>query len=270
MALPRLIKTFGRPQPENLKLTLTTWFDSKLGQLLLQKQKKILGKVLPKYFGYHLIYSGLNSLDELIEESPIKHKVFLDCAKKQSSQISTDIHHLPFQSDSADLIVLQHNLDFEDDPFQVLREATRVVLPNGNIIIIGFNPWSLWGLWRAVLFRSSKSPWSSRFISPYRLSEWLDILGFDVQGCESAFYMPPVARLGEKESLNWIDHLGSAWLAQRGGFYLLVAKKRVSCITPVRLRNKSRRAKAIIPVAASGKLQNKRSENTIPFERKPS
>ena len=264
MALPRLIKTLGRTQPDNVKQSLADWFDSPLGELLIEKQKGILEKVLPKIFGYHLIYAGLNSLTRVVEESPIKHKVFLDC---QKSQVNTDIHQLPFQSDSTDLFVLHHSLDFERDPFQVLREATRIVLPNGNLLIIGFNPWSLWGLWRAFLFRSKSPPWTSRFISPYRLSEWLDILGFDVVGCESAFYMPPSTKLATSSSLNWLDYLGSAWLNQRGGFYLLMAKKRVSCITPVRLRE-TRKNKTLLPVAAASKMPVGSRSNTIPFRKK--
>ncbi len=264
MALPRLIKTLGRSQPENVKESLSDWFDSPLGELFIEKQKGILEKVLPRIFGYHLIYSGLNSLTNIIEESPIKHKVFLNC---QNSRINSDIHQLPIQSDSTDLVVLHHSLDFERDPFQVLREATRVVLPNGNMLIIGFNPWSLWGLWRAFLFRSKSAPWTSRFISPYRLSEWLDILGFDVVGCESAFYMPPSAGLATSSSLGWLDYLGSVWLNQRGGFYLLMAKKRVSCITPIRLRE-TRKNKAILPVAAASKIPaGSRRSNTIPFKK---
>jgi len=251
MGLPRLLKPLGRPQPTNIKESLAQWFEGELGTQLLEKQKTILERVLPRFFGYHLIYSGFSQLESCLDSSPIRHKVFLETSSP-SSKLTTNIHKLPFQSDSADLMVLQHSFDFEEDPFQVLREATRVVLPNGNLIIIGFNPWSLWGLWRAVLFRSETVPWSTRFISPYRLSEWLNILGFDVVGCESGFHMPPIASLGKKESLNWIDRLGSGWLAQRGGFYLLVAKKRVSCITPIKLQSRVRQSK-ILPMAAAGK-----------------
>lgn len=264
MALPRLIKTLSHSHPELVKQSLADWFETPLGVLFAEKQKRILENVLPRIFGYHLIYSGLDTLTDIVEESPIKHKVFLDCRK---SLINSDIHQLPFQSDSTDLLVLHHSLDFERDPFQVLREATRVVMPNGNMLIIGFNPWSFWGLWKAFLFRSKAAPWTSRFISPYRLSEWLDILGFDVIGCESAFYMPPSSKLTTSASLSWLDHLGSVWLNQRGGFYLLMARKRVSCITPVRLWE-TRKNKAILPVAAAGKINAGSRSNTIPFKKK--
>ncbi len=250
MALPRLVKSFGRPQPDGIKQALASWFDTELGNALLDKQSAMLEKVLPQLFGYHVLYSGFEKLNPVIENSPIRHKVFLE---NRQSQLRSNIHNLPFKSDSSDLVVLHHSLDLEQDPFQVLREATRVVLPSGKLLIIGFNPWSLWGLWRNLLFRSVRAPWSARFISPYRLAEWLDILGFDVEGVESAFYMPPVASLVHRDSGKWLEQFGSAWFAQRGAFYVLLANKRVSCITPVRLRRKALRPK-VIPVAVSGKV----------------
>ncbi len=263
MALQRLLKPLGPFQPDNARDSLEEWFDSKLGLLMLEKQKHLLEDVLPKFFGYHMLYSGFESLTPTLDTSPIRHKVFLD-SKCKKNALKSDIHQLPFQSDSTDLVVLQHSLDFEKDPFQILREASRVVLPNGNLVVIGFNPWSLWGIWRAALFRSTKAPWNTRFISPYRLSEWLDILGFDVLGCESAFFMPPSTRLSKNESTHWVDRLGSRWLAQRGGFYLLVAKKRVSCITPIRLQDGKKRAQ-ILPIASASKIPI-RSEK-LPFDK---
>ena len=46
---------------------------------------------------------------------------------------------------SLDLIVLPHALEFTDDPHLMLREAYRVIRPEGQIVIAGFNPFSLFG-----------------------------------------------------------------------------------------------------------------------------
>lgn len=262
MALPRLSKPIGRPQPSNIKSALNAWFESDLGQLSLGKEKEILDDVLPQLFGYHLVYTGLQNAASLVESSPIKNKVFLD-GHVAGSKISANASQLPISNNSTDLVLLHHSLDFEKDPFQVIREATRAIIPNGHIIVVGFNPWSLWGLWRAAYFRSSKSPWTSRFISPYRLSDWLGLLDFDVIGCESGFYMPPYFSLGNQESLNWIDRTGSAWLTQRGGLYVLVAKKKMSCITPVHLESKVRKRK-LIPVPAAGQVVSHQKQSTRP------
>lgn len=254
MALPRLSRPLGRPQHSDAKVSLESWFESDSGQKLLSRQKEMLEEVLPRLFGYHLIYAGFEKLSSLVSSSPIKHKVILSL-NSINATLNSSSHQLAILSNSTDVMVLHHNLDFEKDPSQVLREASRVVLPNGNLIVIGFNPWSLWGLWRGLLFRSKKAPWTSRFVSPYRLAEWLNILDFDVVGCESGCYLPPMRRVNKQESLNWLEHLGSAWFAQRGGFYILLAKKRVSCITPILLHQKRKRSQ-VIPMTATGRMSN--------------
>lgn len=258
MALPRLSKPLGRHQNSEAKLSLETWFESELGQGFMAKQKNILDEVLPRLFGYHLIYTGMDDLSDLVSSSPIKHKVILSLKSTQAT-LNGSAHQLAILSNSTDVMVLHHSLDFEKDPSQVLREAGRVVLPNGNLIIIGFNPWSFWGLWRSFLFRSTKAPWNARFISPYRLAEWLNILDFDVTACESGFYKPPVSRFNQQESLNWFETLGALWFAQRGGFYILLAKKRVSCITPIHLQQKRKRSQ-VLPITAAGRFSSKETQ----------
>ena len=258
MALPRLSKPLGRPQNSDAKLSLESWFESELGKGFLARQKGILDEVLPRLFGYHLIYSGLEHLSDLVHSSPIKHKVILSLKSSQAT-LNGSAHQLAILSNSTDVMVLHHSLDFEKDPSQVLREASRVVLPNGNLIIIGFNPWSFWGLWRSFLFRSSKAPWTSRFISPYRLAEWLNILDFDVVACESGFYKPPVSRFNKQDSLKWLETIGAAWFAQRGGFYILLAKKRVSCITPIHLQQRRKRSQ-VLPITAAGRFSKNESQ----------
>lgn len=53
---------------------------------------------------------------------------------------------LPFAPQSLDLLVLPHALEASPDPHAVLREAERVLVPEGRVVIIGFNPLSAWGV----------------------------------------------------------------------------------------------------------------------------
>ena len=60
--------------------------------------------------------------------------------------IIADWKTLPIADDSADFVLLAHALEAADDPKSVLREAVRVLRPEGRIFIIGFNPFSLLAL----------------------------------------------------------------------------------------------------------------------------
>ncbi|MCQ4062135.1 class I SAM-dependent methyltransferase, partial [Klebsiella pneumoniae] len=64
-----------------------------------------------------------------------------------------EFEELPFESQSLDMIVLPHVLEFSEDPHQLLREVERVLMPEGRVVITGFNPMSLWGLRHAALKR---------------------------------------------------------------------------------------------------------------------
>ena len=87
--------------------------------------------------------------------------------------------------------MLAHVLEFEPTPHEALREAQRVLVPEGHVVIAGFNPWSLMGIWRAVLHRSGVTPWSGDFLGLSRLEDWLALLSFDVTQVESLFFRPP-------------------------------------------------------------------------------
>ncbi len=61
------------------------------------------------------------------------------------STVWCDLLDLPFEAQSVDLLVMPHTLEFARDPHRLLREAERVLVPEGQLIILGFNSLSLWG-----------------------------------------------------------------------------------------------------------------------------
>jgi ubiquinone/menaquinone biosynthesis C-methylase UbiE len=61
-----------------------------------------------------------------------------------------DLRELPFAANSIDLAVMPHVLESHDNPHQILREVERILIPDGQLVITGFNPLSLWGASTAV------------------------------------------------------------------------------------------------------------------------
>ena len=96
---------------------------------------------------------------------------------------------------------MPHALEFTDDPHLMLREAHRVMRPEGQIVIAGFNPFSLYGVKR-YFGREQTPPWNGNFIGLWRLKDWLTLLGFDVVGGRLDGYAPPFrSRSGSRASL---------------------------------------------------------------------
>jgi SAM-dependent methyltransferase len=154
---------------------------------------------------------------------------------------------LPFAANSADLVVLPHVLEFSSNPHDALREVERILLPEGHLILSGFNPLSLWGA-RRLLDRSGAYPWRGKFIHLLRIKDWLALLGFEVVAGRMACYAPPLSNESWLKRGMFMDGAGDRWWPMLGGIYFLVAKKRVTGMRLIRPQwQHSRVAQALMP-----------------------
>ena len=150
---------------------LAAWFDSPLGQELRETEGKHLDAVLSNLFGYHLLQVGRLGHGDLLGTSRVSHAVVMDPATGCGASEDDDYrllglpHGLPIASTSLDVVVLPHVLEFSDTPHDVLREAERTLIPEGHIVLSGFNPWSMWFLARLLLGWRGRVPWCGRFLS---------------------------------------------------------------------------------------------------------
>ena len=240
---------------------LKTWFSSRLGGYLLEQEYLVLGKILPKLFGYHILQIGTLSRRELLDSSCISHKVVIQLEEEQSSaatslQCSAD--YLPIMSDSIDAVVLPHLLEFLDSPYRLLREVERVLIGEGYLIIIGFNPWSLCGLWRLFLAWRDEPPWNGYFYGLDRINDWLSLLDFESVSTEKFFYRPPLQNDRIMLKLQFLEKLGKFFWPYFGSVQIIVAKKRVIPLTPIKMSKRDRRG-----VIASG-LAEPTTRNQVP------
>lgn len=217
------------------------WYRLDLGRRLLETECAQLAELLPDLFGYHVLQIGCLADTDLLGSSRITHRVVLAGESEGSGGVVTPgiyarADALPIATDSVDVVLLAHTLEFEADPHGVLREAERVLIPEGHVIILGFNPWSLWGVWRLALSGRVRPPWCGRFISLLRMKDWLALLGFDIVVQRSYFFRPPLQHAGVMKRLRFMEALGSRAWPNMGGAYLLLAKKRVATLTPIKPR----------------------------------
>jgi SAM-dependent methyltransferase len=161
--------------------------------------------------------------------------------------VSGDPRALPLASQSVDLVVLPHVLEFGAEPHQILREAERVLMPEGQIVISGFNPLSLWGAKRWMGRRRSEYPWCGDFIGLLRLRDWLKLLGFELNGGRFGCYAPPFSQSKWLERFAFMENAGDRWWPICGGVYVVRAVKRVlgmRLVTP-QWRNHQKAARAL-------------------------
>ena len=204
------------------------WFEGPQGQLMLREGQRLLDDELSRYFGGFSIHYG-----PCAEPSPgasrIQRNVRLG-APFPGVDIVCEEQAWPLGEHAADLIVLQHGLDFSLSPHGLLREAAQAVRPGGHVLIVGINPWSAWGAGhlfaRGALRRA-------RCIAPSRVVDWMGLLGFALEKRRFGCYRPPLASAAWQHRLAGWERTAGGWQCAGGGVYLLVARKMVSGLRPL-------------------------------------
>ncbi|WP_462180278.1 class I SAM-dependent methyltransferase [Pseudoalteromonas gelatinilytica] len=209
-----------------------SWQQFPHGDYLRAEIERKLTPWLPRMFGYHMLKLGNLSGELATSESPIKHQV---CVAEQGlfTGVIADVDELPFYEHSVDACILAHCLEYHSDPHHILREAHRTLIPGGYLVITGFNPFSLCGLAQLLPFSRQKLPWTGRFFTPSRVKDWLNLLGFEIISDER-FIHSSLARGNRLSRFAAWRSFGQQYLKPMGSVYMLVARKRVAPLTPIK------------------------------------
>jgi len=225
-----------------------------------------MDRLVADIFGFHALQLGLPEVDAL-RANRMQHRwLALDTAYEgwvppsapaeapahglgPASHLRCDFESLPFPANSLDLVVLPHALELARDPHHTLREVARVLVPEGRVVIAGFNPASLWGLWQ----RMGRWGWrralvlpQGEFIGYWRLRDWLRLLDFEVEGGGFGCYRPMLREQVWWDRFAWLEPAGDRWWPVLGAVYFVVAVKRSR---GMRLVGKVRRQR--LPTAAA-------------------
>ena len=201
---------------------LSAWFATPLGAYLMDLELRYFDQEVADVFGFNAFQIALPEYDFLrANRMPLRRRAGLGAA----AAIVADPCALPIQTGVADLVVLPHTLEFSDSPHQVLREVSRILMPEGHVVVSAFNPWSLWGVRRLASTKSN--PWCGQFINLPRLKDWMALLGFEVAGGRMGCYVPPLATEKWRRRFELMEKMGDRWWPFAGGVYFLHAIKRV-------------------------------------------
>lgn len=244
-----------------LVVDFARWLNSVPGQYVRAWEQRQLDDELANIFGYHAIQIGLPHWP-LLQASRISRQwCVVDPAELPSDRkglVLAEPACLPFETHSIDLLVLPHVLEWARDPHQVLREADRVLVPEGRIVICGFNPWSLWGLRERVPGLEPRLPVSSfDLLASQRLRDWLELLSFDVQNTRYGCYLPLCLDSVWMQRWQKFDVWGPRWWSLAGAVYMMSAVKRVQAIRMVGPSWKNKQPVLRPSVVVTGKMQVK-------------
>ena len=189
-----------------MSTTLADWLTTPLGRYLQEREQAWFDRTVADIFGFQAIQIGLPACS-FLAQSRIAARWTV--APEPPAPILADPLWLPFAENSLDLIVLPHALEFTSDPHQLLREVYRAMRAEGQIVISGFNPFSLFGA-RRYFGHGETAPWNGSFIALYRLKDWLALLGFEVTGALSTA-RPAVHERAMACALRVFEAAGDRW-----------------------------------------------------------
>jgi SAM-dependent methyltransferase len=223
--------------PDARAIALENWLDTGFGRHALAAERALVGKVLPGIFGFHLMQLGISRHVTLFEASAVRHKFQLAQYPGVAGVSALAApEQLPIDNEAVDVVLLHHALEYSVNPHQLLREAARVVVPHGHLLVLGFNPWSLFGV-RALAGRHLRGHhpiWSSRLLAARRLTDWLELLDFAVDSIQYRVIAPPVHHAGMLQRLAPLERIAADWSFPGGAVYLIHARKQLARLTPVR------------------------------------
>ncbi len=281
---------------------LADWLSTPAGRYLLEWEQQQIETLVADVFGFHALQLGLPQLGglqanrmphrwyafdparELVSGPPVgsadhgseplgaadsSGSADADSATRPKAAVISlqcEFDALPFDSRSLDLVLLPHALELARDPHLALSEVERVLVPEGRVIIVGFNPTSLWGLRQSAGRLLSRLGWQRKdglflptageFIAYGRLRDWLRLLSFEVEAGQFGCYRPALRSEKWMSRFAWMESLGQRWWPVFGSVYLVVAVKRVRGMRLVGLA----RAQNAKPKAAPAVVVNQRRD----------
>ncbi len=232
---------------------LAEWLGGPLGESLQALEAHRLREVLPALPGTFAVQLGWFGRRDLLESSPTAVHVLIDPQGVSSGGqcLQAMPEALPLDGKSVQVVLLPHTLDMSRDPHQLLREAHRVLVPEGYVVVVGFNPFSLWGLRRLIPGARARLPWCAGWIGVRRLKDWLSLLDFELTHGSMLYYRPPLTRQRLMDRLFFLERIGDRWWPLAAAVYVVVAKKRTPGLTPITPALRRSRVRAVSQTAGA-------------------
>ena len=233
------------------------WLATPQGQYVLGWEQSKHDLLVADIFGFNALQIGLPQHDFLrANRMPFRFKA--DDSAGFKVNVRANPPFLPLANATVDLVVLPHVLEFAVNPHQILREVERVLVPEGHVIVTGFNPFSLWGVRRKFSRAEAEPPWRGQYLSVPRLKDWFALLGFETQAGSFGCYAPPANQEKWLRQWRFMELAGNRWWPIAGATYMIQAVKRVhgmKLITPIWSDRKAA-AKSLAPATQRNKHEH--------------
>lgn len=217
------------PLPKALAESLESWYQSPAGEQLLAMEREQLRDSLRLHPGFRAMSLQVCGAMDLLEDAPQLHRFALSNLASAPCAALTDFDALPLPSNTIDVVLMHHVLDYCELPHEALNEAARVVTPSGHLVVFGFNPYSWMGLFKwPMRVASGNQLWRFRLLSLWRVKDWLRLLGFVTEEVHYGCFAAPLPSRPVLQFLQRGERLLRKSGLPFGSYYMIVARKQVA------------------------------------------
>ncbi|MFK7886958.1 MAG: class I SAM-dependent methyltransferase [Gammaproteobacteria bacterium] len=226
--------------------TIEQWLATPLGELTVATESTLAEQAMARMFGDMAVQLGSwGEPDLFLRHSKTRRSLLAGTYPSDGVDLVCEPDSLALASDSIDTLILPHTLELTERPRETLREVHRVLVGDGQVVLMCFDPLSLWGLYQ----RSGRLPLhGSSAVSIRRLFDWLTLLGLEPVHWQRYLYVPPLNHLAVTQRADSVAGVGRKLWPFASGAFLVVASKRVYSGRPAKGRW-SRRPRVVQPLA---------------------
>ena len=165
--------------------SLFSIYETPQGKLLQRLEERYLKRYITVSYNQSILQIGVLGWENKYIDSSLYSKYCILDIKGENNRGSVKIfgksNQLPIQSEMVDLIILPHLLEFDANRFQTMREIERILKPEGEVIILNFNPLSIWVRLQFLWNIKMSNSWRGYFINRSRVADWLKLLNFEIK-----------------------------------------------------------------------------------------
>jgi SAM-dependent methyltransferase len=205
---------------------LEHWFSTPQGQFI---QEEISAKILMfsgRFRGTSVLQLGLCGESFWLNELLFRRQWRLTpCTHDPRASVISSLHSLPFERASLDCVIAPFSMELAGEDKRLIHEIDRILKPMGHVIFIGFNPFSLWGLFLKLGFIDGLRDLNLSLISSLTIKQWMQAEGYRLTGLRTFCYVPPVRSSRALTQLRFLNEMGKMVILSPAGFYCLVLQK---------------------------------------------
>lgn len=216
-------------QPEYPK----QWQQLSQGELAKEELERALVPINQTIFGYYCVKLGSLSSQITLKSCPIKTHISCAPHLNKHNHLCAESSKLPFQNNSVDAFYILGELDFAQDPHQIIREIDRAITSDGKIVIAGFNPLSIAGIVKYLPINRKNILHKGRFFASSRIKDWLHLLNFEICKQDHILYSSLFMKK-QLDSTSRIQKWFQKYLPWFSSMYIIEARKREIPLSPIK------------------------------------